>query len=392
MFARLSDARKAAFSLFAFLSLIWVAACEPVTSATTAPVGPRAADAVQVALLVPRGSGNASDDVLAQGLENAARLAIADLQGVAIDLRIYDTGANPARAAAAATRAADEGAQIILGPLYAEAANAAGVAVAGRGINVLAFSNTPSIAGGNVFILGPTFRNTADRLVRYGRNEGIARYVILHSDDLQGTVGRDAAAAAVRSAGATLAGIESYPLSLQGVAGASGRLASAVRAAGADAILLTAGVNAELEILATMLPEQGIDPAQTRYIGLTRWNATPQALALPGLQGGLFALPDRQTTAAFETRYAAAHGEAPLAPFGLAYDGIAAIGALARQGNRDALSRAALTQSAGFQGTGGVFRLLPDGTNERGLAVATVRNNQVVILEQAPRRFGVAGF
>jgi hypothetical protein len=76
---------------------------------------------------------------------------------------------------------------------------------------------------------------------------------------------------------------------------------------------------------------------------------------------------------------------------GLAYDGIAAIGALVASGNPNALTKQALTSPQGFQGTAGIFRLLPNGLNERGLAVATIRNNQVVILEQAPRSFGRAG-
>ncbi len=79
----------------------------------------------------------------------------------------------------------------------------------------------------------------------------------------------------------------------------------------------------------------------------------------------------------------------PLA--GLAYDGIAAIGALVARGDANALSRNALTQPQGFQGTTGIFRLLADGTNERGLAVAEIRAGQVVILDPAPRAFGGAG-
>ena len=35
----------------------------------------------------------------------------------------------------------NDGAKIILGPVYAEAANAAGIAAARKGVNVLAFSN-----------------------------------------------------------------------------------------------------------------------------------------------------------------------------------------------------------------------------------------------------------
>lgn len=395
MFARLIGRRKVMARLFAVLSLAWISACAPVPIAGTGGNdGPRIdPDApVRVALMVPGGTGDATNDFLAQTLENAARLAISDLQGVQVDLRVYNTGPDPQQAANAALLAQSEGAQILLGPLFADAANAAGLALANSGINVLAFSNNPTIAGGNVFILGPTFRNTAARLVRYGRSQGIDSYVIAHADDLQGNIGRDSIAAAINQAGATLARVESYPLSQDGILSRASSIAAAANASGADAIFLTAGVNADLPILATALPESGLNPEVVRYIGLTRWDVTPQALALPGLQGGLFALPDRNMAANFEARYAQAFGEAPHPLAGLAYDGIAAIGALVAQGNANALTRSALTQGQGFQGTNGIFRLLPDGTNERGLAVATIQNNQVVILDAAPRSFGGAGF
>ena len=77
---------------------------------------------------------------------------------------------------------------------------------------------------------------------------------------------------------------------------------------------------------------------------------------------------------------------------GLAYDGIAAIGALVEREGSNALTRGALTRGSGFAGTGGIFRLRGDGTNQRGLAIAQIRNNQVVVLDPAPRSFGGAGF
>ena len=397
MFAGFISRRKAMSRLVAFAALAWVTACGPVVmsgqtagGADTPRIDPGAP--VMVALLVPAGSADASDTFIARNLENAARLAISDLSGVQIDLRVYPTAGDPARAASAAAAAVNDGARIILGPVYAEEANAAGVAIAGTGISLLAFSNNPTIAGGNVFILGPTFRNTADRLVRYGLRTGIDSYMIVHSDDLQGVVGRDAIASAVRNAGAQVAGIQSYPLSQEGILATAPRIVAATQAAGADGLFLTAGVNSDLPYLATALPENGLPPSAVRYLGLTRWNAVPQALALPGLQGGLFALPDQQMSGLFDGRYTAAFGEAPHPLAGLAYDGIAAIGALVARGDTTALSRGALTQGQGFQGTAGIFRLLTDGTNERGLAVAEVRNNQVVILESAPRSFGGAGF
>ena len=387
-------ARRIGARLFAAAAFAWLSACVAIPSVGVLQDTGQTIDAaapVQVALLVPGGSTQGSDQAIATSLENAARMAIADLQGVEVDLRVYNSGSDAGQASAIATRAVDEGAKILLGPLFADSANAAGVAVAPRNVNVLAFSNNPTIAGGNVFVLGTTFNNTADRLVRYAQRQGISRFGIVHGDDLQGVVGRDAIAGAVRSNGAQVAGVASYPLSQQGITGAAGTIASTVKAAGAEAIFTTAGVNADLPILATALPEAGVDPVNTRYLGLTRWDAAPQALALPGLQGGLFAVPDRALLSAFEARYRATYGSDPHPLAGLAYDGIAAIGALVSQGRPDALTKTALTQRQGFTGTSGVFRLQPNGLSQRALAVATVRNGSVTILDPAPRSFGRAG-
>ncbi len=393
MFARSITRRSAILRTLALAGITALSACAPAMVPQGGAQGPAIDPSapVQVALLVPAGSAQASDTFIAQNLENAARMAIGDLQGVTIDLRVYATAGNPAQAAQVATAAVADGAKIILGPVYAEEANAVGLATAGSGVNILAFSNNPTIAGGNVFILGPTFRNTADRLVRYGVRSGLDRYMIVHAEDLQGNLGRDAIASAVRAGGGTVAGVESYALSQSAILAAAPGIVAAANAAGAEAIFTTAGVNADLPILATALPEAGLNTSAIRFLGLTRWNATPQALELPGLQGGIFALPDQQMTQIFESRYTAAYAESPHPLAGLAYDGIAAIGALVARGDPNALSRASLTQGQGFEGTAGIFRLLPDGTNERGLAVAEVRNNTLTILDPAPRSFGGAG-
>ena len=393
MFARITNARKPIARFFAFMSLLWLAACD-VTLATDANVGQQidTSKPIQVARLVPGASAQQTDNLLAQDFENAARLAIADLQGARIDLRVYNTaGGNPAQAAFAAREAVNDGAKIIIGPLYGEAANAAGVAIAGRDVNVLAFSNNRAFAGGNVFILGATFDNTADRLVKYASRQGISRYMVLHGQDLPGQVGRDAISGAVQNNGGEVVAVESYPLSQQGIFSSTRKIVSTVRDSGAQAVFLTAGANADLPIVATALPDAGMNTERSRFIGLTRWDTLPQLVALPGLEGGLFALPDQGTSALFENRYSATYGELPHPLAGLAYDGIAAIGALAAAGNTSALTKAELTQPQGFRGTAGVFRLLPNGLNQRGLAVATIQENQVVILEQAPRNFGGPG-
>lgn len=376
----------------ALLSAFWVAACDPIATGNTGPsINTRAP--VPVALLVPGGSGNSGDELIARGLRQAAQLAVSDLQGAQIDLRVYDTGPSAAGAASAATRAVDEGAKIILGPVYAEAANAAGVAVAGRGVNVLSFSNNPDIAGGNVFVLGPTFQNTANRLVSYAAGQGRGRIMVVHDRNPSGDAGRRAIEGAIASSrGASLAGTGSYDFSQEGVVAAVPNLVDTARSSGAQAMFFTADTAGALPLLSQLLPEAGLDRETVRFIGLTRWDIPAATLALPGVQGSWFALPDPTLNQQFQARYQSAFGEAPHPIAGLAYDGIAAIGALVTSGNADALTTAALTQGSGFVGVSGIFRLRSDGTNERGLAVAQIRNNQVYVIDPAPRSFGGAGF
>lgn len=399
MFTVINPSRTAVTRIFtrnlakftALFAVLWLAACEPVAMSGGGPSINTGAP-VPVALLLPRGSGNANDDVLATSLENAARMAIADLEGVKIDLRVYGTAANAAQAQSAALQAVSDGAKIILGPVYAENANAVGLALASKGVNVLSFSNNTAIAGGNVFVLGPTFQNTADRLVSYAASQGKKQILVVHSQNVAGQAGAQAIQAAIARNNVGLAGVVDYEFSQNGVFTAVSKITAAAKNGNADMLFMTSNTAGALPLFSQLLPESGLDPAVTQYVGLTRWDIPAQTLDLPGVQGGWFAMPDPAKTAQFRARYQTAFGGAPHPIGGLAYDGIAAIGALVKAGKSDALTTAALTQSAGFQGVGGIFRLRSDGTNERGLAVVSIQDKRVVIIDNAPRGFGGAGF
>ncbi|WP_376877421.1 penicillin-binding protein activator [Albirhodobacter sp. R86504] len=393
MFAVLRNARKPLLRITAALSTMALVACAPGAMSSSGGSGQKTdpSTPVQVALLVPGGTANPGEALLARQLRLAAELAVADQKGVNIDLRVYNTGGSSAQAAQVANQAVDEGAKIILGPLHGEAANAAGVAVAPRGVNVLAFSNNTDIAGGNVFVLGPTFANTATRLASYAAKQGKRRIHVVSEQTPAGEAGARAIEAAVSRAGASLAGRTSFPRSQDGVSTAAPKIATAA-SAGADAVFITSNTDDVLPFLADALNAKGVTSPNPQLIGLTRWDIPAAAMQLPGLQGGWFAMPDRNLTQAYEARFQAAYGESPHALSGLAYDGISAIAALAKTRGSDAFTQGSLTQNAGFVGVSGVFRFRSDGSNERGLAIAEIRNGQAVIVEAAPRSFGGAGF
>ena len=390
MLSVIRRARKSLGHAALAVAALALAACQPAGSPGTGSALDSSAPVV-VALLVPSGSGQASDELLARSLQNAARLAISDLGTSRIDLRVYNTAGQPASAQAMATRAIDDGAQIILGPVFAQEANAAGAAAAARGVNVLAFSNNPDIAGGNVFILGQTFGNTADRLAGYAVRNGKPRIMVAHDQNTAGQLGRRAIEQGVARAGGSVVAVGSYEFSQNGVLSAAPRIAATARDNNADAVFLTADTAGALPLVSQILNDNGLGPAVTQFIGLTRWDIPQATLGLPGVQGGWFALPDPGRYQQYQNRYQAAFGEPPHPISGLAYDGIAAIGALLKQGRTTTLNGQALTQAAGFVGVNGIFRLRSDGQNERGLAVAQIRNNQVVIIDPAPRSFGGFG-
>ncbi|QIE41422.1 penicillin-binding protein activator [Meridianimarinicoccus aquatilis] len=372
-------------SLGAFTAVSALAACDP---GALGNVG-GGSGSVQVALLVPSSAGDGNVQFLAQNLVNAAKLAVADLEGVSVDLKIYDTAGSPERAGQVAAQAVAEGADVIAGPLFAGAANAAGLAAAPKGIPVLSFSNNPTIAGGNVFVMGPTFENTARRILGYARQQGKSNVLIFYGETEAERLGRDAIMRAAQDYGMSIAGTTGFAMSQEGVVAAVPSVAQQARSTGADLLFLTSNTDTALPIVAQLLPENGLPPEQIQYAGLTRWDVPASALSLPGVQGGWFALPDTTAVNSFGSRYSAAYGQAPHSIAGLGYDAIAAIGALVGSGQK--ITPANLTQGRGFAGASGAFRFLANGSNQRALSIGTIENKSLRIIDAAPSSFGSAG-
>ncbi len=363
-----------------------LAACDP---AALSLGGGGGGGTIAVAVLVPSGADDANVAALGQDLANAARLAAADLEGVEIDLRVYDTAGQPERGAQVAREAIDAGAQVIVGPLFADVTNAVGLVAAPARIPVLSFSNNTAVAGGNVFVLGPTFDNTARRLVDYARRQGKSRVLVVHGETEAERAGRDAILRAAETNGMTAVSPVGFAMSQEGVVAALPMIVNAAQSSGADLLFLTSNTDTALPIITQLLPENGLPPEAIQYAGLTRWDVPASAVSLPGVQGGWFALPDTAAISRFASRYSAAYGAAPQAVAGLGYDAVAAIGALVGAGQR--VNTDTLTQARGFAGASGAFRLLQDGGNQRALSIATIRDRIVQVLEAAPNSFGGAG-
>ena len=389
MFSALRFHRNPLRLLVLVVAPAFLAACQ-VAAPGNAP-GPRVGgQTVQVAMLLPASSERGGDATIARSLENAARLAASDLSGVAVEITVYDTAGESAQAADVARDAVQAGADIIVGPLRSDAAAAVGVAVANSNVNVLSFSNNTEIAGGNVFVLGHTFQNTAARVVAHAAAQGRTRIVVAHAQNLAGQVARDAVLRAAQAGSASVVATVPYEFSQSGVIDTVPQIMAAVRDNDANGLMLTSDSAGALPFFAQLLPENGLDLEAVQMMGLTRWDTPPQTLELSGLQGGWFAVPDRGATQTFNDRYEAAYGGPPHILGALGYDAIRAVGETAA--TTGGLGAADLTASSGFRGANGVFRLRSDGTNARAMAIAQVTQNEVAVIDPAPRRLGDFGF
>ncbi|MGB3556494.1 MAG: ABC transporter substrate-binding protein, partial [Jannaschia sp.] len=240
-----------------------------------------------------------------------------------------------------------------------------------------------------VWVLGNTFENTAERLLRFAAGQGRNRVLVTHNDGASGQIAQAAIARAASGTGAQITGAVPYGLSQAGIAAAVPTIAAQAEATGSNAIFLTGNTAGDLPVIAQLLTEAGVGGEEVRYLGLTRWDIPAEAVQLPGLQGGYFTLPDPGPASQFRSRYQGAYGAAPHPLAGIAYDGMAAIGAIAGRGAT--VGRGTLTGGSGFAGTGGVFRLKRDGTIERALAVAQIVNRSAQVVSPAPTRFGGFG-
>ncbi|MEO1613610.1 MAG: penicillin-binding protein activator, partial [Pseudomonadota bacterium] len=328
----------------------------------------------------------------AQDLVAAAQIARSERAPANMSLKIYDTRGDQAGAAAAAANAVRDGAAIILGPLLASSAEAVGPVAADAGLNVIAFSNDGSVAGGNVWVLGQTPGDEMRRVFAHAAAQGAGSVAIAYPQNRYGESVAASATAAARDAGVGVAALAGYPYdpkrgrgNFDQISAAGGDVAAQIRASGADAVLL-ADVGNDLASLGSFLNYFDVSPGRYRYLGLSRWG-TRATLREPSLRGGVFAAADPSMKASFDRSFQAQMSRRPSTVAGVGYDAVVAAAdmlAAAQRGGGGAFEARAITASS-HSGATGDFVLLSDGTNRRGLAILQVAGEGFRIVEPAPR-------
>jgi ABC-type branched-subunit amino acid transport system substrate-binding protein len=315
----------------------------------------------------------------------AAELALYDSGNHDILLMAADDTGSPADAAAAAQKLLDQGAEIIIGPVFSASVSTVAPLARDRGVPVLAFSTDRNVAGNGVFLLSFQPQNEVGRVIAYAASRGHKNFAAMIPQTLYGDVVEQSFRQAVAAAGASIGDVERFNPS----AGAVMDPAAAVAKSGCDAIFIAQG-GSLLRSIAPTLAYDGVDNTKVKYLGTGLWS-DPATTKEPLLSGAWFAAPQPSTNDSFNTKYRQTFGVDPPQLASLAYDAISLVALLAPGTAYHRFTLAALVDPNGFSGANGIFRFRQDGSIERGLAVLAVDPTGFTVVSPAPTTFQSSG-
>ncbi|WP_398464423.1 penicillin-binding protein activator [Tardiphaga sp.] len=358
----------------------------PANEQPPGPAGPAqspqaiGSGAVKVGLILPQSaSGNAG--LAAQSMKNAAEMAYSEFQNPNIQLLVKDDAGSAAGAQQAAQQALNEGAEIIIGPLFAVSVPAVAQLTRARNIPVIAFSTDSSVAGRGVYLLSFLPESDVNRIIDYAYGTGKRSFAALLPQNAYGNVVEVAFKQAVARKGGRVVAFERY-----GADRSTAAKNIAAQLTGADALLLADDGEAVVAT-ADALTTAGANLRNVQLLGTGLWD-NPRVFGSASMQGGLYAAPDPAGFRAFSGRYRTKFGNDPVRTATLAYDAVALVAALARTQGGQRFTPEVLTNQSGFAGIDGLFRFRQDGGNDRGLAVMKVASGGGQPVAGSPKSFG----
>ncbi|HEY8299229.1 MAG TPA: penicillin-binding protein activator [Methyloceanibacter sp.] len=344
---------------------------------------------VKVAVLLPI-SSSGSTPAVAKALKQAAELALFDFDNPNVTLIPKDTKGSPEGARIAAESALHDGAELIIGPLFAAEVSAAAPVALQGGVPMIAFSSDEKVAGNGVYLLSFLAGRDVPRIVSYAMAQGKRNFAELIPQSAYGRIAETAFARVVSSGGGQAAVRASFPPNdSTAMLGPVRQVATAVKSGqGIDALFLPAGRD-ELPELAPLLASEDLSSGRVQFIGSGQWDY-PNIGSDRALLGGWYPAPDPKGWSSFVQRYSKTYGGAPPRIASLAYDAISLAVSLSANPPGQRFTAAQLTRPTGFSGVDGLFRLLSDGTCERGLAILEVREGGPQVIDPAPSSFATA--
>ncbi len=359
-----------------------IAANNPFT-----PQGLKGQKIIRIALLAPFNSDVAGDKEEALNLKAGAELALEKFADGKTVLFSIDSGANPQSAALAARNALNNGADFILGPLFAKGVEAVAPYARTNGATLFSFSTDVTNAGNGVYVLSFLPEDETNRIISYAAARGIKKLVLLIPATKYGERVERQANVTAKALGMTVVFSKSYDPSkgnsIIAAAQAAAPFAKGMKASEIAYFIPERG--AALKMMVKALTEKGANTMRAQFLGTSLWN-DDSVLTDSKLFGGWFVATEGEARDNFEKEFAANTNRKATRLAGLGYDAVALIANAAKNGDKKAINEKLLERSTGFTGINGRFRF-NDGIIERSMPILEIGGFGAKIIDKAPTSF-----
>ncbi len=283
-----------------------------------------------------------------------------------------DTAGVRSTARAKAIEALEEGADIIIGPLFSANIQIVREEAFTAEVPVIGFSARPEAAGDGAYLISLSPEQEVARVVETAAARGAYSYAFLGPNNTYGRRVETAYRQAVARHGGQMIASSFYEPDNDAPVDQAERLARAIQAEGerpeGEIAVLIPEQGVKLRAVAPLLPYYGVDIRRVQMLGTGRWN-DPSVWREPTLAGGIFAAPDPVNIERFKESFTRIYTREPTNFASIGYDAGALASALAAI---DQLNVDGVTNSDGFTGVNGLFRFQPDGTAERALSILQI--------------------
>ncbi len=356
----------------------------------------------RTAMLLPL-TGN--DAKYGQGLKKASMIALNQINNPNLVLQYYDTQSTPSGARIAVENAANQGADLIVGPLKSQEVQAISNETIYRGIPVIAFSTAQEVLQPTVYSMGLLVEEQVDRIISYAAKQGRVRFALLLPDNGTGAAVAKAAVKAAQKNNVEITKIgffkpgtsdfstlakqmSNYDRRHANVARIRASLQSKANAGDTKAIndlkklstreglgdvgfdaLLIAENGAKLTAAVAMFSYYDVAYPQVQFLGTSIWEGSKlnnEAI----FNKSLYPSVDKNLSSDFATQYYMIFNERPSSLYTLAYDAVAIASQLASSTAENINEN--ITDTAGFNGINGKIRFFKDGSNQHSLSVVEI--------------------
>ena len=357
---------------------------------------PEDAAKMKVALLVPLSGdsapiGNSMLDAASLALYDTYLAAPPDQIHTQIVLMPKDTGNTPADTAKAAKEALDQGAQLIIGPLFSQSVSAVAPLARERGVKMITFSNNKAVAGNGAYVFGFLPEQQVERMAEFAFLHNYPRVAVLAPNDAYGAKVKDTLKEIYTKKGGLVSPAELYAPSPANIDAAVARLAASYTNTPEDrrfhAIFL-ADSGFQLKTIIDSLKRHNIDLQKVKLLGTGLWDSD-EITKIPEMVGAWFSSSPPEDYKIFARRFETSYGYKPARLSSLSYDAVALVAMLAMpMHNPTNIEDKVLTNSEGYiSPANSLFRFRADGAAERRLAVLEITTGGFKVVEVAEKDF-----